>query len=175
MKSLLARVSVAATTVIAVPACFGHEGPRQYPEWNVSSVATPVGCANMTTWVAKSGKEGVLVTVHLQGTQPQACQVELTGLTLALADRHYGATKLPAPPTLGAGTEVFLYVPIHFDADAAWNDDAQREGNLIVGVRGHADVTLPVKVSLRDNRDCIDEVAPVPPPPPPPPPAPVQP
>ena len=152
MKRLILSALALATTI---GACFPIEGPRQYPEWHLPKASSAIGCGALTAWMSKSGKEGALLTIRLQGSTLQACHVQIASVAVKMHDQVHPASKLPPPPVLVRGSEVFVYVPIPFDGDAAWNDEESRKGTIDIGVVGEQGIILPFEVTLRDNH-CED-------------------
>jgi hypothetical protein len=124
--------------VVLVVACGEPMRPRQYPRW-VTTVTDPAaiewrGCAGIRTFVRKSGKQGIGLTVEVR-TQT-SCDVEVTRVELVLADGTRALGELPAARALRGRSLVYHWVPVRFDGDAAWNRGVRRgrlEIDLAIG------------------------------------------
>lgn len=170
----MSRRALAVAIGLASTACLS-EGPRFYPEWHTSgNQAVIEGCARIDGWIAKSGKQGLGLIVHLLGTSPNGCAPVLRGVELRIEDRVYPALRLPPAPQLREGQEVFVYVPIAFDGNEAWNDEDQRHGTITIVTTpaATAPVVWPIAFELRERFPCMDPPSRPPPRPPPPPPPP---
>jgi hypothetical protein len=114
-----------ATTGFIAVACAATPAPRyqrDYPFWELRGDTAPVlGCAEAAAWVVKSGKTGFGVTVRLHATGG-ACEVELAGASLRLADgRAVRGVPDRRRVELARCQVEHVYVPFRFDSEAAWN------------------------------------------------------
>jgi hypothetical protein len=166
-------LAVALTLAVGSAACLTSEGPRFYPEWHLGerSYASIEGCATIDGWVAKSGKQGLGLVVHLVGKSPNGCSPAITGVELRMPKGAYPALRLPPPPMLREGQELFVYVPIAFDGNAAWNDEDQHHATIAITTApaATAPIVWPVAFELRERFPCNDVPMPKPAKPPPPP------
>ena len=102
----------------------------QFAFWSVPGQRTfAIGCARVEAWVARSGKEGIGVSIAARSDAPD-CTVLLSEAWLNLPKGAVKAVSLPGPARL-SDRERLMYVPIAFDNEAAWNG-GERTGELIL-------------------------------------------
>jgi hypothetical protein len=104
----------------ALCACGGGHVVRTYPRWvTIGGRDLRAGCAIADVFVRKSGKEGIGVTVELRSRFD--CDAKLGSLDLVFPDGARATGHLPPQTPLRGRSLVYLWVPIRFHADAAWN------------------------------------------------------
>jgi hypothetical protein len=147
----LARAVVVLLAALACVATSAPRFPRNYATWRVFSESTrELGCARAEAWVAKSGKQGVGLTIAI--TVPEGCtQV----ITITSAELQVGREVVPRaeapPPRPGAGGATYHYLAFPFDNNRAWNagvHDARLE--LVLAVDG---APLAWSLSLHQERN----------------------
>lgn len=140
---------------LLVGGCFApFEGSRTYPSWKTSVANQPFGaCAEAQVVPRKTGKEGLGLTLHLQG-RGSPCLVALQAIELRVGGQVFPAVKLPPSLTLKAGDEVFFWVPIPFDGDAVWDDPEKREGVLVLRDQTGAVASFPLALTMEDRTQC---------------------
>jgi hypothetical protein len=152
------RPFTGALVALLLPACFGHEASRFYPEWTRDrpGPVSIAGCATIDGWVAKSGKEGLGLVVHLVGESPNGCSPAFASIEVRIGDRVHPAMRLPAAPSLRAGQQVFAYVPIAFDGNTAWNEEEQRHATITIVTTPTASTPIvwPITFVLRERFPC---------------------
>lgn len=124
----IAAVAITAWACVATPA---PRYARNYPAWELDvETGRMVGCAKVSAWVAKSGKQGLGVTVRLDGLTPERCEVRVAeaGFTL-VGGAVVRPDALPATTLRGREAPEYLYLAFAFDNEAAWNR-GQRQGML---------------------------------------------
>ncbi|MBK7402059.1 MAG: hypothetical protein IPJ34_38895 [Myxococcales bacterium] len=141
--------------MLFIGGCFApHEGPRQYPTWRADGQKQPFGaCADATVVPRASGKEGLGLTLRLEG-RGAPCIVAVTAIEFRVGDQVFPAQKLPPAMTLKAGDEVFSWVPIRFDGDAVWEDLDKRKGVLVVRDQAGATASFPLVLAMEDRSKC---------------------
>lgn len=134
-RLLVVAVAALASAATSAPAV---RYPRNYPAWQVIS-GSPVayGCAELEAWVAKSGKQGMGVTVSAATRDGRPCRVTVRSATFRVGALAVPAARLPEPVEAAAGTApALLYLPFAFDNQTAWNrgdDTGVLELRLSVG------------------------------------------
>lgn len=149
------RAWLLAPPLLLLSACFApHEGPRTYPRWQASDAKQPLGaCADATVIPRATGKEGLGLTLHLEG-RGAPCLVTLQAVELHVGERVYPTQKLPQAMTLKAGDEVFSWIAIRFDGDAVWDDPDTRKGVLVVRDQSGATASFPLTLAMEDRTRC---------------------
>ena len=114
--------------ILAVLAACGDPAKsRRYPRWIVEPSMTQEiawrDCAGVRAFVRKSGKQGIGVAVELRSRTD--CPVTVPRAELVLADGTRAPATLEVPPLRGRSL-LYLWLPIRFDGDAAWNRGARR-------------------------------------------------
>src|SRR4051812_18936643 len=117
------RVAVILPAILAGAATCPSLETRVFPQWEIQTPPPRVtGCALVTAWVVRSGKEGVAITLELDTEQPR-CDVELKSATLKLPSRAVpAALRLPPAMELVPGAARHAWLAFPFDGDQAWND-----------------------------------------------------
>ncbi len=123
-----AAVLFAAAASIATPA---PQMRRNYPAWELATQTSRVGCAELTAWVSKSGKQGLGITLELVSIE-HGCRVEFDAAEIDVGGQRVAALSLP--PALSLEAPQRVYLPFAFDNEAAWND-GRREGQFRLALR----------------------------------------
>jgi hypothetical protein len=109
------RAGVLAIAAFLCAATEPAQYARQYPAWVfLDPSGRDVGCAHVTTWVAKSGKTGVGLGLGREAAA--GCTVALTSAKLVVGGAIVVDAALPPPADA-------MYLPFPFDANDAWNKD----------------------------------------------------
>lgn len=136
--------------LVVVAACGGGHVVRAYPRWVTVGGAgrdLRAGCAIADAFVRKSGKEGVGVTVELRSRYD--CDARVTALALVFPDGARASGALPAQSELIGRSLVYLWIPIRFDGDAAWNQARTRASLELALTAGDATRTWTIPVEER--------------------------
>lgn len=137
------RAVQAVVVVAAALASLATSAPqtrRGFAVWRLDKDERPAGCARVTPFIAKSGKEGLGVGVRVASSEP-SCVVELSGVLRA------GGRVFASDPPISVRAPGHGYLPFVFDDEALWNDGV-REGELELSVRdarGDARLVLPMR------------------------------
>jgi hypothetical protein len=131
---------------LLIAGCGDRAKPRQYPRWIVEPTLTQEiawrDCAGVRAFVRKSGKQGIGVAVELRSRTD--CEVTVPRAELVLDDGTRAAATLAVAPLRGRSL-VYLWLPVHFDGDAAWNRGARRGRlELDLAIAGAAQPTIAV-------------------------------
>jgi hypothetical protein len=107
---------------------------RVYPHWRFDEPARrTLACAEVETWVARSGKEGAGVTVEVRAPDV-SCEVSIERAELWLRERSIAARSLPGTLQLHSGETLHAWLVFPFDGDAAWNA-GEHKARLRLGLR----------------------------------------
>jgi hypothetical protein len=140
-------VLLAAMALFAV-GCGDSTKPRRFPRWMVSPTMTQEiawrDCAGVRAFVRKSGKQGIGVAVELRSRTD--CAVTVPRAELVLDDGTRAVAPLEVPPMRGRSL-VYLWLPVRFDGDAAFNNGA-RAGTLQLDLAIAGVAQTPVTVPL---------------------------
>jgi hypothetical protein len=150
----LLRISVIAVAVVfcAATSAPRHRYPRNFPAWRVQGSAVRVSqCSETTAWVAKSGKQGVGVTVRMIGRGQQTCRAEIAKAQFEVGSVVVAAARLPDPVEVAPGSTVHVYIPFEFDNEAAWNED-RRSGALALQLAFDGRVGAELRVPVEHRR-----------------------
>jgi hypothetical protein len=102
------------------------------PLWTVRGQPTGrAGCAEVSPWISKSGREGIGVTVRLRAMQDN-CVVTLRSAAIVVDGTEYRAASLPAALTVGSGGPSHMYLAFVFDNLRAWKEQ-RNKGELVLG------------------------------------------
>ena len=115
--------------LLVLAACGDPAHYRRYPRWVIEPTVTEVQwreCAGVRAFVRRSGKQGIGVALELRSRTD--CKVTLAA-SAVLADGTVGALPAPMVQDLRGRSLLYLWLPLHFDGDAAWNRGA-RTGSL---------------------------------------------
>ena len=132
--------------LLLLAGCGDSTKPRRYPRWIVApTMTTDVtwrDCAGVRAFVRKSGKQGLGVTVELRSRTD--CAVTVPRAELILDDGTRAVAPLEVPPLRGRSL-LYLWMPVRFDGDAAFNNGA-RAGRLELdlAIAGVAQPTITV-------------------------------
>lgn len=126
---------VAALACLATPA---QRFERNYPAWTFDEVtdagfvpALSYGCATITGWVSKSGKEGMGVSFEVQNATRDLCTVEIVYAAFVPEGMTVKPHKTPGPLQLTPEELGDAYLGFAFDNEALWNS-GRRTGVLHV-------------------------------------------
>ncbi|MCA9678258.1 MAG: hypothetical protein H6709_04145 [Kofleriaceae bacterium] len=142
---------LAAIALVLIAGCNDHRHPRTFPQW-VIGVTDPEaitwrGCAGLRAVIQRSGKAGVGVV--LEARSRQTCDVVLERAELILDDgARAAADAIDLGPLPGRSLRRY-WMPVRFDADAAWNRGTRRgrlELALRIGGQAQEPVTWPVSI-----------------------------
>jgi hypothetical protein len=97
-----------------------------------------VGCAQLSFWVAKSGKTGLGVTMRTLADEP-GCVAQVSDAAVHVAGQTIHATLPPAAEPL-PGKSMHVYMPFLFDNETAWKEGVDE-----------ADLDLTFSSPLRRN------------------------
>jgi len=129
MKRAFLRLLLVA---VGVAGCGDAQHPRRYPRWTTqSAVLEPVwrDCVGVRAFVRKSGKQGIGVTLEVRSRTD--CPLVVTRAHLDLSDGTVAEGELlPLAPLRGRSL-LFLWMPVRFDGNAAWNRGT-RNGTLVL-------------------------------------------
>ena len=116
------RLGALAATLL-VCAATQPPPPRCYPVWNIPEPASAkLGCAWVESWVSKSGKEGLGVTLSFHPVdRDESCLAEIRGAVFDTTGLRIAATRLPAGVELKGAASREVYVPFAFDNQSLWN------------------------------------------------------
>jgi len=127
-----------AACLIAITACLPGHRVRTYPRWvAIGGRDLRAGCAVADAFVRKSGKEGLGVTVEVRSLYDCDARIDLA---LIFPDGRRATAPSIDQKMIGRSL-AYLWMPIRFDGDAAWNDGAhtaQLELDLHAGDTTHA-------------------------------------
>lgn len=129
----LALVSAAALACLATSAP-RYRTIRAYPTWKVppnSQIA--VGCASTKTWISKSGKTGIGVSILVTSTEP--CNVAIDLMRVEIDGASFEPPGLPPSATVLATSPVHFYLPLELENEALWNRSID-SGSLAITLRG---------------------------------------
>jgi hypothetical protein len=133
---------------LLVAGCGDSSKSRRFPRWVVAPTMTQDvtwrDCAGVRAFVRKSGKQGIGVTVELRSRTD--CAVTVPRAELILDDGTRAAAKLEVPPMRGRSL-LYLWLPVHFDGDAAFNNGA-RAGTLELDLAIAGVAQQPIAVPL---------------------------
>lgn len=131
-----------AILLVAATASLATSRPaRPFATWHVGEHSGRVGCADLEVWVAKSGKQGVGISVRARAGS-ESCQVRLEGARLSVDGNTFAPVDLPKGP-LDRQT---AYLPFLFDNERLWNE-GKRSGTLeldVVAGGEHVRLALPM-------------------------------
>lgn len=127
----------AAVLVITMAACFPGHVERAYPRWTLDGGRDlRAGCAIADAFVRKSGKEGIGVALELRSTHD--CDVRISDVALVFPDGARARGVVPALTPMVGRSLVYVWIPIRFDGDRAWNEQRLR-ASLEVALTAGAD------------------------------------
>lgn len=136
--------AVQAAVVLASAAASIATSPahtrRGFAVWQLDRQERPAGCARVTPFVAKSGKEGLGVGLRVASLE-RACAVSVSGVLRA------GGRVFASEPEITVTAPGHGYLPFLFDDEALWNSGV-RDGELELRVRsatGDATISLPLR------------------------------
>lgn len=124
---------VLLVVTVGATGCADPQHPRRYPRWTTqpAKVVEPVwrDCVGVRAFVRKSGKQGIGVTLEVRSRTD--CAMVVTRAHLALADGTVAEGELLPQAPLRGRSLLFLWMPVRFDGDAAWNRGT-RSGRLVL-------------------------------------------
>ena len=122
------------------------------PLWTTQPAPpTEIGCVSVETWVAKSGKTGVGMTVALTARRP-TCQVELVDAALSVGQRLVPAASDAVLVTGPRPT--YRYLVFRFDNDQAWRSGG-RTGTAAFTVRAEG-ATSRLDIPLEQRLSALE-------------------
>jgi hypothetical protein len=121
---------------------------RRFPEWHVTTNSTTtVGCALLESWVSRTVKTGVGLSLELTGTHG-ACELSLLHAALHGVGRPVEGSPF-APIIVREGERSQTYLPFVFDANAAWNAGVREvELELVLAVDGRPQPPLRLHLQI---------------------------
>lgn len=138
---------VAALACLATPA---QRFERNYPAWVFDEGADgglapglSYGCAAISAWVSKSGKEGMGVSFEIQNATVDRCTVQIVYAAFVPDGQTVKPHAAPGALELPAEEVRDTYVGFAFDNEALWNE-GRRTGVL--------HVTFNVQGEIREFR-----------------------
>ncbi len=159
-----AAVVAAALASIATPP---PRNPRDFPAWAIEADRErSAEGLRLRVWVAKSGKEGIALTLRASAplaasapaSRPLAASAPASrprllavSARLFVAGRPVASAALPAAARIAPGSEQHLHLALPFDNERCWNL-GQNEGTLelVVTVDGRA--LGPWRLPVRQSR-----------------------
>ena len=145
-----ARFAVLVAATLGSMATQAPRMQRQFPTWRITAEATlTLGCSELRAWVAKTGKEGMGLTVRASG-EP-GCTVTIQAARFQVGGVDHPCAALPPPFVLTGTQPLHGFLAFPFDGEHAWNH-GQREGTLwlrlVEGDHPARDVALPMVYRL---------------------------
>jgi hypothetical protein len=141
--------------LLVVAGCGDPAKARRYPRWIVAPAMTQEvtwrDCAGVRAFVRKSGKQGIGVAVELRSRTD--CAVTVPRAELILDDGTRAAATLEVPPLRGRSL-LYLWLPVHFDGDAAFNNGA-RAGRLELDLAIAGVAQPPIAVPLVQQFESV--------------------
>lgn len=102
--------------------CIVMRPPRvdERPVWRISgSDSLDADCASARALVRKSGKQGIGMSVQLKSRAD--CAIKFTAAHLAFTDGTKLAVTPPTAQQLPGRSLIYVWWPVAFDNNAAWN------------------------------------------------------
>jgi hypothetical protein len=136
--------------LVLLGACGDPQHPRHYPRWVVEPAAVDIqwrDCVGVRAFVRRSGKQGIGVTLEVRSRTD--CAVTIAAATVVLEDGTRAAGELPALDGLRGRSLAYLWMPVRFDGDRAWNRGSRRgqlELTLALGGVAQPPITFPMVV-----------------------------
>jgi len=132
--------------------------PRTYATWQVSAVRAEIaGCAEVKTWVGKSGKSGVGLVVEVR-TRARACRVSLLRVSVRAGSHTFTAPATPPAVIATPEQPTHLWVAVPFDNESAWNRgerDGVVEFELLAGDTPRQ-IAIPIEQRRNGNHRKVD-------------------
>lgn len=123
--------------------------PRSYPRWvQTDDGIAWRGCAGVRAFVRKSGKQGIGVTLEVRARQD--CPVSIAHAGVVLEDGTHAPGDAPTLDGLSGRSLVYLWMPVRFDGDRAWNDGA-RQGRLEIDLTIDGAAQPTIALPLREE------------------------
>ena len=127
----VAAVASVATSRVPPPPCPTSEA-RDFAVWTMPpEQRQPQGCAGVSAWVSRSGKQGVGVTLRVLNLSEATCEIEVLG-SLFEHERAsvQGDTESPSL-RLAPRRDGHIFLAHHFDSEALWNASENRARYLL--------------------------------------------
>lgn len=145
--AIITSLACAAGLVAGATGCKDTRYPRAYPRWKIEPAMEVAwrGCAGVRAFVRKSGKQGIGVALELRSRHDCAVTIPRAELVLDDGTRARGEV-LPIEPLRGRSL-VYLWMPVRFDGDLAWNRGAARgrlELELAIDGAAQPPIVVPV-------------------------------
>jgi hypothetical protein len=133
--------------LVALAACGDPRHPRHYPRWVIEPAAEVAWreCVGARAFVRRSGKQGLGVTLELRSRTD--CAVTIARAEVTLEDGTRAAGEPPPLDGLHGRSLVYLWMPVRFDGDRAWNRGVrhgQLELTLALGGVAQPPITFPL-------------------------------
>lgn len=135
------RAAIGAAAIACIATSKVGPTHRSYPYWEIASPPnSQASCAMVSTWVSKSVKNGVGVSMLVQGPPtcpiaPETAELSLgfQGIPMTAAARLVHSATIDAGP-LGVTVGRWYYMAFVFDNDRSF-DRAIEEGDLVIYMR----------------------------------------
>lgn len=151
-----ARVTrIGLLVLLFLGGCTDPMHPRTYPRWviDTTNAADPDGgpavqwrdCVGVRPYVRKSGKAGLGVTLEVRSRTD--CPATIARAELVFPGGTRAPATIPTVPELRGRSLRYLWLPVHFDGDAVWNDGvrkAQLEVELAIDGAAQEPIRWPV-------------------------------
>jgi hypothetical protein len=139
-----AALLAAALASLATPA---PRHPRAFPAWTIEGTSErTVDGLGLRVWVAKSGKEGIGLTLRARADGRPRQLALRARISIAGEEVAQGAL---APRAVGP--EAHLYLPLPFDNERRWNR-GENEGVLELAVQVDGRALEPWRLRLGQSR-----------------------
>ena len=135
---------------VALAGCYAVRVPdvAERPAWQVTSGETYAsGCLLARALPRKSGREGLGLSVQLRSRGD--CAVAITGARLQVGPRGADVAALPAPLAMRGRSQLYAWLPFHFDGLAAWNAGDTR-AKLVIAIAIDGVPQPPWTIALAD-------------------------
>jgi hypothetical protein len=161
----------AGAALLALPAlgsgCWAFEGGRRYAVWQMSEAGSGAGrseaaaasgavsadCFRMEPWISQSARDGVGVTVRIEGRAASPCDVELGPATLEIGEARVPALRLPPRMRLTRAHAVTFHLWFPFDDWTAW-DRGEDDATLLISATAAGRRVPPLRWALsRETRE----------------------
>jgi hypothetical protein len=153
--------------IAAASGCWAFEGGRSYAVWQMPGAASGAGrgaesavsgaphagCFRMALWISQSARDGIGVTVRIEGLAPSPCDVQIGPATLEIGESRVPALRLPPRMRLTRAQAVTFHLRFLFDDWTAW-DRGDDDATLWIGVTAAGRSLQPLRWRLsRETRE----------------------
>lgn len=150
MKRGVLVVLLLLLLLLGAAGCADTQHYRQYPHWVTDTGSEPTwrDCAGLRAFVRKSGKQGIGVTLEVRSRTD--CALEITRAHVTLDDGTVADGELMPQSPLRGRSLLFLWMPVRFDGNAAWNRGT-RGGQLVLelAIAGVAQPPVTFRLTTR--------------------------